>query len=88
VRDLLAASPRYVEGSARETDATGKPLTQWGISVVAAPFSGATAISIAFTYGGVLADHNVQVCGTNKVKECAATALSLLDAIVTKDRLK
>ena len=77
-----------MEGSSLETDSNGKPLNGWAISVVAGPIPNATAISIAFTYAGLLVDQNVQVCGSNKVKECATAAFSMLDAVVVKVRSK
>lgn len=87
IRDILATSPRYQEGSSHDVDGDGKPLKEWTISVVAASMPPkAAAISIAFTYGDILADQNVQVCGMNKVKECAEAAVSMLDAVVTKTR--
>jgi hypothetical protein len=81
VRDLLAISPRYVEGKFSDKEPEG-----WKLSVVTtnipsgdlAPSS--VAMSIVLTLGGFLVSHDVQVCGTQKVDVCASTTLADLDS--------
>jgi hypothetical protein len=85
-RDLLATSPRYIEGGSPETiSPDGNKVHRWHLSVVSEdPSVGQTgegaAISVVFLIGKDLFVTNyVQACHKDLVPQCAAKTMAFLD---------
>jgi hypothetical protein len=89
LRDVVASSPRYVETPLSNEPGKDAPW-HWVISIVSVDGelnnpNVSTALSIVILVGDdIFMSQFVQVCGSEKIKDCAAHTFASFDAEVVK----